>query len=104
MSFSTEVKNELFQMIPKARHCRIAELAAAIRFIGEVSITDKEKKITLQTENVTLAKLCIILQLRIGQQFVDQFPILNDNAILMQLSCSCTTSNVQHDVPFEGSF
>lgn len=56
MSFSTEVKNELFQMIPKARHCRIAELAAAIRFIGEVSITDKEKKITLQTENVTLAK------------------------------------------------
>ncbi len=56
MSFSTDVKNELFHMIPKARHCRIAELTAAIRFIGEVSITEREKRITLQTENATLAK------------------------------------------------
>lgn len=56
MSFSTDVKNELFQLIPKARHCRIAELAAAIRFIGEVTNTDTEKRIALQTENVTLAK------------------------------------------------
>lgn len=56
MSFSTEVKNELFHMIPKARHCRIAEICAAIRFIGEVSIQEDKKRIVLQTENVTLAK------------------------------------------------
>lgn len=56
MSFSTEVKNELFQLIPKARHCRIAELAAAIRFIGEVSQEKGEPRIIIQTENVTLAK------------------------------------------------
>ncbi len=56
MSFSAEVKNELFQMIPKAKHCRIAEICAAIRYIGEVSIQESGKKITLQTENVTLAK------------------------------------------------
>ena len=56
MSFSAEVKNELFQLIPKARHCRVAELCAAIRFIGEVDIQESGKKIILQTENVTLAK------------------------------------------------
>lgn len=56
MSFSAEVKNELFQMIPKARHCRVAELAAAIRFIGEVSGEPGEMRISMQTENVTLAK------------------------------------------------
>lgn len=56
MSFSTEVKNELFQMIPKARHCRIAELAAAIRFVGEVSVDPAGNRISIQTEHVTLAK------------------------------------------------
>lgn len=56
MSFSADVKNELFQLIPKAKHCRIAEICAAIRFIGEVSIQENGKRIILQTENVTLAK------------------------------------------------
>ena len=56
MSFSADVKNELFQMIPKARHCRIAELCAAVRFIGEIRIQDNKKRIVLETENVTLAK------------------------------------------------
>lgn len=56
MSFSTDVKNELFQLISKAKHCRAAELCAAIRFIGEVSVTESGKRIILQTENVTLAK------------------------------------------------
>lgn len=56
MSFSAEVKNELFQMIPKARHCRIAELAAAIRYIGEVVQEKGKTRIYIQTENVTMAK------------------------------------------------
>lgn len=56
MSFSADVKNELYQLIPKARHCRIAELCAAIRFLGEVQTGEKGTRITFQTENVTLAK------------------------------------------------
>lgn len=56
MSFSADVKNELFQLIPKARHCRIAELCAAIRYIGEVDIQENGKRIILQTDHVTLAK------------------------------------------------
>lgn len=36
MSFSGDVKNELAENLPKARHCRIAELAALIGMCGAV--------------------------------------------------------------------
>lgn len=36
MSFSGNVKEELLEHIDKARHCRIAELAAFIAFCGEI--------------------------------------------------------------------
>lgn len=34
MSFSTDVKNELVQQMPNARHCRMAELAAVVMMAG----------------------------------------------------------------------
>ena len=56
MSFSSDVKDELSRTIPKASHCKIAELAAVIRFAGEVGIGRDEQKIVIQTEHVILAK------------------------------------------------
>ena len=43
MSFSSEVKEELFDHIGKSRHCQIAELAALISWEGENSLLDEKK-------------------------------------------------------------
>ncbi|MDR0220065.1 MAG: DNA-binding protein WhiA [Lachnospiraceae bacterium] len=37
MSYSTEIKNELLNAIPKERHCQLAEMAAIISFCGQVA-------------------------------------------------------------------
>ncbi len=52
MSFSQDVKKELFQSFPKARHCQIAELAAIVTMIGEV----KDGKFSISTENEDLRR------------------------------------------------
>ena len=36
MSFSSDVKNELYSVMDNARHCRIAELSALIVFCGRI--------------------------------------------------------------------
>lgn len=36
MSFSSEVKDELLSVNPKARHCQLAELAAIVHFAGKI--------------------------------------------------------------------
>ncbi len=36
MSFSSDVKEELSEVIPKARHCRLAELSAIMHFAGNI--------------------------------------------------------------------
>jgi DNA-binding protein WhiA len=43
MSFSSEVKEELFEHIGKSRHCQLAELAALISWEGEHSLLDEKK-------------------------------------------------------------
>ena len=52
MSFSGEVKEELLEHMPAARHCQMAELSAMLHFCGQVG-RDSEGNITLgfQTEN-----------------------------------------------------
>ena len=50
MSFSTDVKNELIQQMPNARHCRIAELAAIFMMAGEM----KDGRMYLASENETV--------------------------------------------------
>ena len=35
MSFSSEVKDELFGVMPGARHCKIAEIAAVYAILGD---------------------------------------------------------------------
>ncbi len=36
MSFSSDVKEELSEVIPKARHCRLAEVSAIMHFAGNI--------------------------------------------------------------------
>ncbi|MCR5202843.1 MAG: DNA-binding protein WhiA [Lachnospiraceae bacterium] len=62
MSFSSKIKNEAAVEIPKARHCRIAELAAiysGLKPQGRVRIS--KKIIIFKTENLTVANKSYIL-------------------------------------------
>ena len=40
MSFSSEVKEELFNHMGKSRHCQIAEMAAIMAWESDNSLTD----------------------------------------------------------------
>ena len=52
MSFSQDVKQELFQVFPKARHCQLAELASIVTMNGTV----KDGNFTISTENEDLKR------------------------------------------------
>lgn len=57
MSFSFKVKEELSEIEERARHCKIAELAAIILFCGRIRITENERyRLILQTENFFVIK------------------------------------------------
>ena len=57
MSFSSEVKEELYGQIGRARHCQIAELAAFIRMCGRVAVSVQDHvSIQIHTENAWVAK------------------------------------------------
>ena len=60
MSFSSDVKAEISSVVPGARHCQIAELAAIFQFCASYSPLDGGT-ITVQTENVGTAKICFTL-------------------------------------------
>lgn len=57
MSFSGEVKKELCEHIPSARHCQIAEISAIVAFCGKIMV-DKDGTLILklQTESTVLTK------------------------------------------------
>ena len=59
MSFSMEVKEELFGVNVTARHCKIAELSALMVQCGKIDV-DKSGHlhIKLQTESGYVAKKC----------------------------------------------
>ncbi|MCR5415694.1 MAG: DNA-binding protein WhiA [Pseudobutyrivibrio sp.] len=46
MSFSRDVKAELFEIIPKSRHCQLAELAGIITSVAKASEVDKNGLLT----------------------------------------------------------
>ena len=47
MSFSQDIKDELFPIVPKPRHCIIAELAAIVTVLGVV----EDGRLSIHTEN-----------------------------------------------------
>ncbi|MCD8300273.1 MAG: DNA-binding protein WhiA [Clostridiales bacterium] len=56
MSFSSDIKTELSREFPEAYHCLIAETAAIILFAGTLMGDPEQGSITVETENVLLAK------------------------------------------------
>lgn len=57
MSFSGRVKEELAKNISRARHCRIAELAAFIGMCGTVVINRFDFcSVKIHTENLLVAR------------------------------------------------
>ena len=51
MSFSSEVKEELSTIMPGARHCQIAELAALVHFGCILTAENNKTQLTLRTES-----------------------------------------------------
>ena len=56
MSFSSDVKNELYGNISKARHCQIAELSAIISFGCRLRIDGNESVLELEQDNNRLQR------------------------------------------------
>lgn len=57
MSFSQNVKEELSNHLPAARHCMIAEIAAIISLCGRIVINADDKySVKVHTENVCVAR------------------------------------------------
>lgn len=59
MSFSSKVKDELADHVSKARHCRLAELAAILAGCAKIRLTPPE--IEIQSENIAVVKKVFIL-------------------------------------------
>lgn len=56
MSFSSEVKKELINLISEARHCMIAELGAFILMTGSIAYENNRFSLQMQTENEEIAR------------------------------------------------
>ena len=57
LTFSGEVKEELFKNVAEKEHCHIAEIAAIIGMCGKVAIDSRERySIKVRTENVSVAR------------------------------------------------
>lgn len=61
MSFSGDIKAELFDVMPKSRHCQIAELAAYVAFLGKFHKKDGKMRFSLDTENLNVQRKCFTL-------------------------------------------
>lgn len=62
MSFSAEVKEELFRQIPEARHCQLAEISAILGMCGHgYKEANGQYSVYMQTENAYVARKCFTL-------------------------------------------
>ncbi len=61
MSFSSKVKEELFEHFGNARHCNIAELSAFVNICGHITCFHNNFCLKIQTENYLVAKKCFTL-------------------------------------------
>ena len=51
MSYAQDAKDELAGRVPKARHCRIAELAGMFAFGGSLLGTEDDRIVIFHSEN-----------------------------------------------------
>lgn len=62
MSFSSSVKKEVGQIIPKDANCQLAELGAIISMCGNIKISESDDyTLSIRTENVIVARKCFTL-------------------------------------------
>lgn len=62
MSFSGKVKEELAAHCPKARHCRLAELAAVAGMSGEIKTEESGNvQLEIHAENISVIRKCFTL-------------------------------------------
>ena len=93
MSFSSEVKEELFNHIGKSRHCQIAEMAAIIAWESDNSLTDEKKYILFRclcdTESLDGQAMQKMYEAVKMWDHESGIPILRDtvNGLLIQQSC-----------------
>lgn len=61
MSFSSEVKQELYKHISAQSHCRIAETAAILHFCGSVGRSETGVFLQIRAENGLIVRKCFTL-------------------------------------------
>ncbi|MBQ8278836.1 MAG: DNA-binding protein WhiA [Roseburia sp.] len=93
MSFSSEVKEELFGHVGKSRHCQIAEMAAIMAWESDNPLTDEKKYVLFRrlcdTESLEGASMQKMYE---GVKMWDDetgMPVLSDvvDGVLIQQSC-----------------
>ncbi|MBR3770394.1 MAG: DNA-binding protein WhiA [Lachnospiraceae bacterium] len=93
MSFSSEVKEELFHHIGKSRHCQIAEMAAIMAWESDNPLTDEKKYILFQhlcdTESLEGSSMQKMYEAVKMWDHEAGIPILRDtvDGILIQQNC-----------------
>ena len=93
MSFSSEVKEELFNHIGKSRHCQIAEMAAIMAWESDNSLTDEKKYILLRrlcdTESIDGSSMQKMYEAVKMWDHEAGIPILRDavDGLLIQQGC-----------------
>lgn len=93
MSFSSEVKEELFNHIGKSRHCQIAEMAAIMAWESDNSLTDEKKYILFRhlcdTESIDGSSMQKMYEAVKMWDDESGIPILRDtvDGLLIQQGC-----------------
>ena len=93
MSFSSEVKEELFNHIGKSRHCQIAEMAAIMAWESDNSLTDEKKYILFRrlcdTESIDGSSMQKMYEAVKMWDHEAGIPILRDavDGLLIQQGC-----------------
>ncbi|MCR5213943.1 MAG: DNA-binding protein WhiA [Eubacterium sp.] len=72
MSFSSDLKSELFEIMPKSLHCRLAELSGIISISGRTEESDGKNRFIIRVENDGMEDKTIkLLKLVLENQDID---------------------------------
>ena len=118
MSFSGNVKNELSRLLPYARHCQIAELAAILGFCGSVKRrSDGQFILKIFTENVTVARkvftlvqktfnivACVSIRRNMNRQNVSYLIVITDPKDVLRVLKATKRISEDGSVSFEERF
>ena len=93
MSFSSEVKEELFRHVGKGRHCQIAEMAAIMAWESDNPLTDEKKYILFRnlsgSESIEETSMQKMYQAVRMWDHESEMPLLKDtvDGVLIQQMC-----------------